>query len=167
VGQTDAIGIVDEHGAVGDDGVVDGVPVTSQARRRPRSRCSPSARPARSPNRPARSVNPSRGEAIVGSSTVHTAPGTPATQTRRCLRHTSRAWRPKAVRSTSESSGRSLTRLATPQPAPEGRCASRRAPAEASRRPHRRPDQNDHRRKSDQQLVHARRVDFHRGLSRA
>ena len=37
VGVADAIRIVvDEGGAVGDDGVVDGVPVTGQSRRRPR-----------------------------------------------------------------------------------------------------------------------------------
>jgi hypothetical protein len=82
----------------------------SRDRRRPRSRTGPACRPARSPTGPLDRVIAALGAAIRVSMCVHDPAGhVLCRHDHRCLRHTSRAGRPKHGRSTSSTGVRSFT----------------------------------------------------------
>ena len=161
----DPVGVVvEQRGAVGDHGVVDGVPVTAELDGDLVDGAAVAGRPARSPTArpgPSAPAGAPRSGVLIGP---RARPDTPTLGHRqRCLRHTSRAGRPKHGRSTSSTGGRSFTATAPPQPAHDRpSAASLDVRPRAAHRP-RSTTPSTSRGQANQQLAHARRVHLHRG----
>jgi hypothetical protein len=160
----DAIRVVGQRRAIRGHGVVHRVPVAVEFDRDLIDRAT--QRPICSATHcPARAVIARRGAAIRSSRAVHDPTGDDGTeQAYRCLRHTSRAGRPKHGRSTGSTTGRSFTQPAAPQRSSSG-------PGGSGLDMH--PDrpagpvadgEHSHVGQSDDTLARARSVDLHRDL---